>query len=50
MQTDLRYPSVADEHEEKPISSLPAGVGSMPGEPKKEVKEEKLISGRGVIP
>jgi len=49
-QDDLRYPSIASEYEEKPMSDLPAGRGSMPGNPLKEVKEDNLISGRGVIP
>jgi len=52
MQDDLRYPDkmVASDHEELPMSDLPAGRGSMPGKPLQEVEEDHLISGRGVIP
>ena len=41
---------IAYEYEELPTSELPAGTGSMPGKKKKEVEEDNLISGRGVIP
>ena len=49
-QDDLRYPSIASDHEQKPMSDLPAGRGSMPGKPLQEVEEDNLVSGRGVIP
>ena len=51
-EDDLRYPEelIASPYEELPISDRPAGVGSMPGKPLQEIEEDKLISGRGVIP
>ena len=54
MQTDLvGMEHIAYEYEERPISGLPAGTGSMPGKPahyKEEEGETELISGRGLIP
>ena len=47
---DLRFPSLAEEHEELPRSELKVGVGAMPGKPLQETEEDDLISGRGVIP
>ena len=41
---------IAYSYEDLPESKLPAGRGSMPGKPLQEVEEDKLISGRGVIP
>ena len=44
---------VAPENWERPRSELPVGVGVMPGEPFRPIKEgeeDVLISGRGVIP
>ena len=49
-EDDLRYPSLAYEYEEVPDSELEGGVGVMPGGPLEEVKEDDLISGRGLIP
>jgi len=51
-EDDLKYPEglIASPHEELPRSELPVQRGSMPGKPLQEVKEDKLISGRGVIP
>ena len=53
---DLRYPEgmIADEYGELPESTLPPGVGSMPGKTRWEAEEEAtttdgLISGRGLV-
>ncbi len=52
MEDDLRYPDelIASPYEDLPTSELKAGVGSMPGKPLQKVKEDNLISGRGLIP
>lgn len=42
--------NIAYQYEELPISDLPAERGSMPGKIHKELKETKLISGRGCVP
>lgn len=45
--------NVAPENWERPRSELKVGVGVMPGEPPRHIKEgaeDILISGRGVIP
>ena len=47
---DLRYPSLAEDHEELPRSELPVQRGSMPGKPLQKTEEDNLISGRGCIP
>lgn len=42
--------NIAEEYEELPTSTLKSGVGSMPGKELQEVKEDRLISGRGCVP
>jgi len=49
---DLKYPEglIASPYVELQQSTLKVGVGSMPGKPLQEIDEDRLVSGRGVIP